>query len=73
MIEQLSKLATMPCSPPSKIFYKSWHFYELSNGFVSIIKLLQLVKQFEFNFYFYFYMVELQEAEKPIFAIIDTL
>ena len=25
------------------------------------------------NNYFYFYMVELQEAEKPIFAIIDTL
>ena len=23
--------------------------------------------------YFYFYMVELQEAEKPIFAIIDTM
>ena len=25
------------------------------------------------NFYFYFYMVELQGAEKPIFAIIDTM
>ena len=24
-------------------------------------------------FYFSFYMVELQEAEKPIFAIIDTM
>ena len=27
----------------------------------------------ELRFYFYFYTVELQEAEKPIFAIKDTM
>ena len=30
-------------------------------------------EEFYFYLYFYFYMIELQEAEKPIFAIIDTL
>ena len=50
--------------PPAPFYCKYTFFVKISQHFSW--------NKHNSNFYFYFYMVELQEADKPIFAIIDT-